>query len=211
MSSRIISSVLLLIVYSVNYLSTTGQLGSDLLILRELFPFSYMPAGRTFAVARSMIYLALGVWLVWSWTPEGKHDKGNKKITPWFHTSCLLNILRILFTAQQWYVISVITIVFLMLVLRKILDLLHKHHHTWYTSIPFGLYTGWITMAATIVGISQLIYTYNTTLPLTSARSRCVIVFGISIASRVFSRRHNKAQLFITFIALAGVASSMFG
>jgi tryptophan-rich sensory protein len=137
MIKQLLTTVLLLATYWVNYLSSSGQLGENLMRLREIFPFPYMPAGWTFAVARSAIYLALGVWCLRSWTKTGKHDETNKKILPRFWVSSVLNIIRIFFTAREWYALSVIIIATLMIVLWKIIQLLNHHKAELIQTIPF--------------------------------------------------------------------------
>gem|GEM_PF-2944610 len=70
MFKQLLTTALLLATYWVNYLSSSGQLGENMMRLREIFPFPYMPAGRTFAIARSAIYFCLGIWCIRSWTKK---------------------------------------------------------------------------------------------------------------------------------------------
>ena len=212
MTKQLLTTALLLVTYWVNYLSSSGQLGENLMRLREIFPFPYMPAWWTFAVARSAIYLALGVWCVRSWTKTGKHDEINRKILPWFWVSSVLNIIRIFFTAREWYALSVIIIASLMIVLWKMIQLLAHHKASLIQTIPFWLYAGWVTMATTIVGISQFIYiTINNQRPITMRWTILVICFGAYVAGWLFWKHRNWAQLAITLVALAGVMSSVLG
>jgi len=123
MTKQLLTTLLLLATYWVNYLSSSGQLGENMMRLREVFPFPYMPEGRTFAIARTAIYLALGVWCLWSWTKKGQNNETNNALLPRFWISSVLNIIRIFFTAREWYVLSVVIIVLLMVVLWKTLDI----------------------------------------------------------------------------------------
>jgi tryptophan-rich sensory protein len=208
MQKNLISSILLLVVYYVNYLSSSGQLGANLMNLRDIFPFIYMPSGRTFGVAWSMIYLALGVWLIRSWTKRWQENKTNQKIIPLFRTSCLLNILRITTTANEWYAISVIIIAALMFCLWNILQHIWKQN-SWFLIIPFWLYAGWVTMATTLIWLFQFIYSFWWTFVAANRRAPVAILTWLGTATYVYTKRRNPAQLFITCIALAGVITSL--
>lgn len=211
MLRQLLTTVLLLTTYRVNYLSSSGQLGQTMMNLREIFPFPYMPAGWTFAVARSAIYLMLGIWCIWSRTKQWKSNEKNNTILPRFWISSVLNIFWIFATAREWYALSVIIIATLMVVLWKSLWLLKKTTNI-RQNIPFGLYAWWITMATTIVGISQFVFILiNNQRPLTMRRTFLVICFGICVAGWLFWKHRNWAQLLITLIALAGVGASLVG
>lgn len=210
--TRLLTTGLLGVTYRVNYLSSSGQLGENLLILRQVFPFPYMPAGWTFAVARSAIYLALGIWGIRSWTTQWKNNPTNNAILPRFWLSCVLNTIWIFFTAREWYALSIVVIAALMVVLWQILKLLARNKAAYIQTIPFWLYAGRVTMATTIVGISQFVYIMlNNQRPLTDRRTVLVIGFGVCVAGRLFWKYHNRAQLVITLVALAGVMSSVLG
>lgn len=212
MVKQLLTTLLLLATYWVNYLSSSGQLGENLMHLREVFPFPYMPAGWTFAVARSAIYLALGIRCGRSWTKNGQHNETNNKILPRFWISSVLNIIWIFFTARERYVLSVIIIASLMVVLWKIIKLLAHHKASLIQTIPFWLYAGWVTMATTIVGISQVVYiAINNQRPLTSRWTVLVIFFWATVAWRLFIKYRNRAQVAITLVALTGVMSSVLG
>lgn len=215
----LLTTALLLVTYWVNYLSSSGQLGETMMNLREVFPFPYMPAGWTFAVARTAIYLALGIWCIWSWTPQWKSNETNNKILPRFWISSVLNIFWIFATAREWYAISVIIIATLMIVLWKILGIVtqfrnNNEFHRWaiVSRNAFWLYAWWVTMATTIVGISQFVYIMiNNQRPLTIRWTRAVITLWVITAVNLYLKYRNPSQLIITLVALAGVAASLFG
>lgn len=215
----LLTTALLLTTYWVNYLSSSGQFGQTMMYLREVFPFPYMPAGWTFAVARTAIYLTLGLWCIWSWTPQWKSNETNKMILPRFWISSVLNIFWIFATAREWYAISVIIIAMLMIVLWKILAVtsqFRKNHefHRWaiVSRNAFGLYAWRITVATTIVGVSQLVYTLvNQQRPLTTRWTICVLLLWVSTALYIYYKFRNPSQLLITLFALAGIMASLFG
>ena len=215
MYHRIISTLLLIATLVVNYLSSSWALGENLTNLREVFPFEYMPVWATFGIARGSIYIALTVRCIRSWTTSAATSQTLKNITPRFWRSSIVNILRILATARERYAISVVLIATLMLILRQIIKIISRSTETtsprWIMSLPFGLYAWWVTMATTVIGIWQLVYTLWSDLPTTTWWMIAVIIFGISVASRLFYTYRNIGQLVITIVALIGIALSIFG
>jgi hypothetical protein len=98
-----------------------------------------------------------------------------------------------------------------MIVLWKILWILKSSTNIRQT-IPFGLYAWRVTMATTIVGISQFVFVLiNNQRPLTIRRTAGVIGFGVFVAGWLFWKHRNWAQLLITVVALAGVGASLLG
>lgn len=206
----LLTTVLLLATYRVNYLSSSGQIGQTMMYLREVFPFPYMPAWWTFAVARSAIYLTLWIRCAWSRTSQWKKNETNNMLLPRFWVSSVLNIFWVFATSREWYASSVVIISALMVVLWKILWLLRSSTNI-RQRIPFWLYAGWITMATTIIGSSQLVYIMITNQrPLTTRRTILVISFGTCVAGWLFWKHRNWSQVAITLVALAWVGASLF-
>jgi hypothetical protein len=219
MHKQLITTVFLVVTYWVNYLSSSWQLGDTMMNLREIFPFPYMPEGWTFGVARTAIYLALAVWCIWWWTEKWKKSDINKQILPRFWLSSVLNIIRIYFTARERYMLSVIVIAVLMKVLWNILALTaefrKKQEFHWWANITrnaFWLYAWWVTMATTIVGLSQLVYlAINNQRPLTMRRTIGVIILWTTTALWLYKTYRNPSQFLISIVALVGVIMSVVG
>ncbi len=213
-NNTITSSILLILVYIFNYLSTSWTIGESMTNLAQIFPFPYMPPGWTFGLAWGSIYLALLAYLVYIWTREWSASPLVKEISPRFWISCVLNILRIVSTSMEWYVISVALIVWLFLVLWTILNIIHESAVTKkeeiFVKIPFWLYYGWISLATTIVATSQLVYQRNVELPLGDTRTIVVVWTGLLVALYSWLRRKNLGQLVISLVAFAGIASVLF-
>ena len=213
--NRITSSILLWATLLVNYLSSSWALGENMINLREVFPFEYMPVWATFGIARGAIYLSLIIRWVWTWTKSAQQSQTLKEITPRFQISCIINILRIFATAREWYAISVLLIASLMIVLRQILKIISTSTEilkpSWIMSIPFWLYAWWVTMATTVIGIWQLFYTLGSPLPTTTVWMIGSLLLGICVAWWLFYRYRNLAQLTITIVALIGIGLSIFG
>ena len=214
MRTQIISTLLLVLVYIFNYLSSSGEFWADMANLAQVFPFPYMPPGWTFMIAWTSIYVALWVYLMFSWSKTWQTSKINKTISPRFWASCLLNILWITATAMERYVISVALIVWLFVLLWSMVRLLSDSSLTkkesWYIRFPFGLYYGWISLATSIIAVSQLVYQRNVELPL--GQTWTIIVVGTWLLVATYSRLtwRNIWQLLISLLAFIGIASVLF-
>ncbi len=182
--------------------------------LASTFPFPYMPPGWTFAIAWMVIYLSLWAFLMFSWSKNGKGSKVIETISPLFWISCVLNILWIVSTALEMYVVSVALIVGLFIVLGTILNVINNHaltkRETWAVKIPFGLYYGWISLATCVIAVWQLVYQRN--IELTMWQTWTIVVVWTWLLVAIYSRykRRNRWQLAISLFAFAWIASALF-
>jgi hypothetical protein len=214
MRTQIVSTVLLLLVYIANYLSTNGVLWGEMTNLASVFPFPYMPPGWTFMIAWTLIYVSLWGYLVFTRSKQGQTSKNNEVIAPWFRASCILNILWIFSTVAQRYTISIALIFGLMLVLGYILHLISKQtlskKERRMMSLPFGLYYGWVSLATSILWTSQLVYQRHVELPLWQTWTIVVIGLWLLVATYSWLKRRNLWQLLISLFAFAWIASVLF-
>ena len=215
LTRNIISTVLLLVVYVANYLSSsTDILWASLSNLGEIFPFAYMPPGRTFGGAWWLIYLSLWIYVIWSWTQQAKDSAIQKKLQLLFRLTCLFNITWLVTTGVEQYISAFFIILGLLIILWYILTLIKTTDLTKTQirtiAVPFGLYYGWVSIATSVLWISQVVYQFNTWIPLTTWRTVWVIALWVIITIRSFSKRRNRAQLLIAIRAFTGVAVSLF-
>jgi len=182
--------------------------------LSQIFPFPYMPPGWTFGIAWWVIYFSLLWYIIYLRTREWTESKVVKEISPWFWISCILNILRITSTAMERYIISVALIVWLFLVLWTILTVIKSYalnkKEEIFVKIPFWLYYGWISLATSIIAVSQFVYQRNVELPLGQTRTIVVVGTWLLVALYSWLRRRNIGQLLISLLAFAGIASVLF-
>lgn len=204
----LITTVLLLVTYLVNRMSTTGMLGESLVSLREVFPFPFLPPGWVFSVARSAIYIGLGIWVI----SLRKRRYKNRTIAPKNHrllkrfwASSLLNILWIGLTAITAYTWSVLVLLLLLRVVRSMLARDSKSPY-------WGLYTWWIILASMTIGLSQVVYLQiNAWWVLSTRWTRWAIAFGVMRASICFITYRNIWQAGITIMALTGILIQILG
>ncbi len=207
----VISTILLILVYIFNYLSSSWQFWADQANLAQVFPFPYMPPWWTFMIAWAIIYLWLWVYLMFSRSSEGRTSEVNKSIYSFFWATCILNILRITATSMERYSISVALIFWLYIVLMKIIDIISQSNLSTkekrMVQIPFWLYYWWISLATSIIAISQFVYQRNVELPLWQTWTILVVWIWLLVA--VYSRLkwRNIGQLLISILAFIWIAS----
>lgn len=124
MARRILNTLLVILVYVFSYFATsTKLLGPQTTNLGNAFPFSFLPPGVVFMVARTLIFVLLGIFVIYMWR-KYKDEARNKHFLNLFAMTSILNIARLIATAQQLYVIAFMIMLLLFLALAKMLDIL---------------------------------------------------------------------------------------
>jgi hypothetical protein len=195
---------------AINYAGSSGIIGDALTRLDVLFPFPYMPPGITFGMARGAIYLALVIWLVWMRTRRSHMTTNITSLLWTYCVTCVLNILWIVSIAQERWYVSVAIIIILAIVLTSVAHTLHRENFSWHYRIPFGLYTGWITIAASTVAISQAVYLNYESLALSDNRARAMMIVALIVTGMLFGRYRHRAQLIIGLWAIGGIVFSVY-
>lgn len=118
--------------------------------ISDSYPNLFAPIGITFSIW-SVIYLALGIYIIYQFLQNKEKSKKFFKINKFFIISSLINSAWIF--AWQYKVIwlSLILMIGLLLTLIKISNLIKNSNFNknekLITKIPFGIYFGWITIA----------------------------------------------------------------
>lgn len=132
---------------------TTGEIS-------DKYPSLFTPAGYTFGIW-GVIYLGLLVYVIYQALPAQRNDQALARISGPFMLNCAANGLWIIAWHYDFLVVSLL----LMLVVLATLVTIYRRLHIANASaspgqrfcvqLPFGIYTGWITVA-TIANISAL-------------------------------------------------------
>ncbi|MBH0231496.1 tryptophan-rich sensory protein [Halobacillus yeomjeoni] len=159
MRKLLINAAALLFVVIVNGLAnvlplngkTTGGISNQLNVL-------FTPAGYVFSIW-GLIYILLGVWVLRQ-LPLSRRDLPVYQSTHGlFVLSSLLNILWIFMWHYEFFSLSVIVMVLLLLSLIRLYGKLKTANASFFDTLPFSIYLGWISVA-TIANISYyLTYT----------------------------------------------------
>lgn len=125
---------------------TTGEVSAK-------YPSLFTPDGFTFSIW-GLIYLSLGVFVVYQAIPAQRDSNAIARIGIWFKLNCLANALWLFAWHYDLLVISLLLMLGILATLIQIFRTIDSN-----TSLlirfPFSLYTGWITVA-TIANISVL-------------------------------------------------------
>jgi hypothetical protein len=124
---------------------TTGEISDS-------YPNLFAPAGVTFLIW-GLIYLLLAVYVFYQFLPKNKKTEAIiKKINIFFIVSSIANTIWIFLWHYQMIGFSVLLMLVILYSLIRISALTNQEELSkkdkLYTKIPFGLYFGWITIAA---------------------------------------------------------------
>jgi hypothetical protein len=197
--------------------STTILGGKNTAEISDAFPTLITPAGYVFAIW-GIIYILLGVFVVFQALPSQKHKEYQKRIDWLFMLSCLFNVVW-LFLWQSEYLGWSVVVMFLLLtslvmvylrlnIGKSAVSLKEKIAvHT-----PFSVYLGWITIAS-IANVAAALVSVNWdgfgVSPETWAV--LVVIFALVITSLVVASRKDLAYGLVIIWALVGIAVKQGG
>lgn len=120
--------------------------------ISNAYPNLFAPAGLTFSVW-GLIYLLLAGYVIYQFVGSSqKKEALLKKINPFFIATSIANILWIFAWHYDYIGLSVLIMAGLLFCLIKIADIIHLQKlsslEKALISTPFGVYFGWITVAA---------------------------------------------------------------
>ena len=145
----------------INGLAATGQINSmSPADISAKYPTLFTPEPYTFSIW-GIIYVLLAVYVMFQLFSTKMSQHGmTPKIAFWFVVSCLTNIGWVFAWHYDQILISTIIMVVLLYCLLRILmlvaDMEHTLGHIVSLELPFGLYSGWITVA-TVANLSVLL------------------------------------------------------
>ncbi len=145
----------------VNWLSVVGKInGVSTAAVSDAYPTMITPKGYTFSIW-GIIYLLLLVYVLFQlFSKDLGKDGRMSKISFWFVLSCVANIGWIFAWHYRQIIVSAVVMAVLLFCLSRLLSLASGAERTFGSMIslelPFGLYAGWITVAA-IANIAVLL------------------------------------------------------
>ncbi|MBX0359482.1 TspO/MBR family protein [Halobacillus sp. Nhm2S1] len=124
---------------------TTGEISNKLNVL-------FTPAGYVFSIW-GLIYILLGIWVLRQF-PKSRRDLPiYQETSGLFVLSCLLNSFWIFMWHYEFFGLSVLVMIGLLLTLIRLYQTLQKNEASFFDRLPFSVYLGWISVA-TIANIS---------------------------------------------------------
>ena len=145
----------------VNFLAAKGYINDRTPeMISDKYPTFITPAGYAFAIW-SLIYLGLLCFSIFQLLPSQINNPRLKNIRTLYVINCAANCGWLFLWHHEWIALSV-PIIFVML---GTLVLINAHlqnasstAENWFTRIPFGIYFGWITIAAILNFSVALVY-----------------------------------------------------
>ncbi|MFC0525851.1 TspO/MBR family protein [Pontibacillus salicampi] len=156
MGKWIANLVAYLLVVTVNILAnalplngqTTGEISNKLDVI-------FTPAGYVFSIW-GLIYILLGIWVLRQFPASRRNLPLYQTTSALFVLSCVLNSLWIFMWHYEFFAISVIVMVLLLLTLLRLYVKLKETDAVFLDVVPFSVYLGWISVA-TIANISYYV------------------------------------------------------
>ena len=124
---------------------TTGEISNRLNVL-------FTPAGYVFSIW-GLIYLLLGIWVIRQFPKDRRYLPIYQETSGLFVLSCILNSLWIFMWHYEFFGLSVIVMLLLLITLIRLYTKLKAVDASFFDLLPFSVYLGWISVA-TIANIS---------------------------------------------------------
>jgi benzodiazapine receptor len=180
------------------------------------FPTLITPAGFTFAIW-GIIYLLLGIFIVYQLLPAHRGDAFNGKVGYLFILSSLFNIVWLFLWQYEYITASVVLIFALLLSLIAIYMRLNvgrsnaSRGEKICVHAPFSVYLGWITIA-TIADVSSALVSINWNgLGIASNTwAQLVTVVALAITLLLLGTRRDPAYGLVIVWALMGIVSNQW-
>ncbi|MGM9956586.1 MAG: tryptophan-rich sensory protein [Peribacillus sp.] len=132
-----------------NYLPFNGQASGEVSGKLDVL---FTPAGYVFSIW-GLIYFLLAIWVARQFMGKHKTSPAYMVSFPWFALSCIFNGAWLLAWHYEYFLLSVIIIITLLLTLIVIYTNIIKVRHAFLDLMPFSVYLGWVSVA-TIANIS---------------------------------------------------------
>lgn len=166
---QILNGIAFVSVVFINYLSNTGAMnGKTIGSLSDTISSLFTPAGYAFSIW-GLIYLFLFGFVIYqgrSLFVKVKNDDFIEKIGFWFIISCIANSAWVFFWIYEYTGISCISIFLLLFSLLKIVTNNKmqlekvKKSKLLLLSLPFVIYSGWVTVAS-VANVSSYLVKIN--------------------------------------------------
>lgn len=190
--------VILLWVYIINFLAWSWRLWVSMTNLANIFDFKYMPPGYFFMLAWWIIFVLSGFWL---YELFKKNDKTWSLI---FAIVWVLNILWSLASSKENYILATVVIFAMMYILYQWLKNYKNPKSIWHKVV--GLYYGWISVAAVVLWISQVIFLSNPAVAKSSPYTFFILLAGVLVTYFSYQKfKNNYALLFACWGILGAI------
>jgi hypothetical protein len=197
-----------------NALPINGQTTGE---ISDRFQVYFVPAGYVFSIW-GLIYLGLLGFVVYQLLPAQRNNQRLGRIGYWFVLSCLANGIWILLWHYEFFALTVVVMLILLISLIAIylrLDIRRVQVTTaekWLVDIPFSIYLGWITVA-TVANVTTLLSYWSWSGWGIGAQVWAVImlVIATALAAAMSLTRRDIAYALVIVWAFVGIAVKQGG
>ncbi|MBN1219137.1 MAG: tryptophan-rich sensory protein [Anaerolineae bacterium] len=192
-----------------NALPLNGQTTGE---ISDRFQVYFVPAGYVFSIW-GLIYLGLVVFAVYQALPSQRENPHLRRIGYPFALSCLANIAWLFLWHYEYFPLTLIAMIALLLLLIAIYVWLGIGQTIvpavaqWLVHVPFSIYLGWITVA-TIANVASVLDYLNWGRWGLSAEVWTVIMLlvGVGLAWAISFIRGDVAYVLVIIWAFMGIA-----
>jgi hypothetical protein len=197
----------------INYLAVSLPLGGQTTAeIANRYPIYFLPANFTFGIW-SVIYLALGVYVVDQARPSQRDNPLHRRIGYLFAISCVANVSWLLLFQNLQFGASMVAMIVLLAVLIAIylrlgIGTAPISPSAWLRiTLPFSLYLGWISVA-TIANASYILYDLGWDgFGISGAMwAAIMLVIAAGLTTAVIVRNRDIAYTLVICWAFAGIA-----
>ncbi len=173
--------VLILVNALSNIIPFGGQTNAD---ISAKYPTLITPEGYAFSIW-GVIYLTLAIFAVWQFF-KGKEVRFYKMIWPYFMINVVANCLWLVAFQNEWLILSLALMAVILISLISIFKIFYRLKKSMGTTrrfffhVPFGLYFGWVSLAA-VVNAAVVLTSFD--LPLFANNEGLFALIAIAVAA----------------------------
>lgn len=187
-----------------NALPINGQTTQEISAKQDVL---FTPAGYVFSIW-GLIYFLLAIWLFIQFKRRNTNQAISDDLTVLFITSCILNICWLLAWHYEYFVLSVIVMIALLITLIMIYQSYSKDNFSFGGRLPFSIYLGWISVA-TIANISYTLKYHDVHLGIDEVTGTMGLIIIAGILAIIGRYVSNDGFFSLVFVwAIIGIAQS---
>lgn len=174
----------------------------------DSFDVFFVPAGYVFSIW-GVIYILLIGFTIFNFLPQSANSDRLAKVAPWYLLSSVANSAWLLSWHYQFFGLSVLLMVVLLISLTRIYSLTRDSSNRaeyWLINLPFSVYLGWICVA-TIANITAFLdYNNWSGFGIGESTWASIMIFIAGILGIFFAvKKKDTAYALVIIWAIAGI------
>lgn len=186
-----------------NTLPINGQTTAEISDKQEVL---FTPAGYVFSIW-GVIYLLLAIWLFIQFKNRDTEKATSNTVSLLFTVSCIFNIIWLLTWHYEYFAISIIVMLLLLVTLIAIYKQYSNSDYRLGGRFPFSFYLGWISVA-TIANMAYTLQHYDISLGIDEVLGTIILLIVAGILAILGRYLSNDPYFSIVFVwAIIGIAA----